>query len=58
MKNYVLEFLAQRGLTHIFNETDFKTYKRKITTGNGEVNEYMAALNIMDMFILNSRIVH
>jgi hypothetical protein len=54
MKNYVLELLAQRELSHIFNEADFNYYKRKITKGNGTVNQYMAALTIMDLFILNT----
>ncbi|MBC7614712.1 MAG: hypothetical protein H7202_01455 [Pedobacter sp.] len=56
MKNYVLEFLEQRGLSHIFNERDYKYYRLKLTAGKGrnEVNVYYTALNIMDMFIINS----
>lgn len=54
MKKFVIELLQQRQLEHIFNETDFNYYRRKITKGKSDVNQYMAALTIMDMFILNS----
>jgi hypothetical protein len=55
MKKFVIELLEQRQLEHIFNETDFNYYRRKITKGKGPVNEYLAALNILDLFILNSK---
>jgi hypothetical protein len=59
MKKMVIQQLEQRGLKHIFNETEFNTYKKKATGGRGYNNNYMLALNIMDMFILNSRpVVH
>ena len=54
MKKFVIELLQQRQLEHIFNETDFKYYRRKITKGKSDVNQYMAALTIMDLFILNT----
>ena len=54
MKKFVIELLQQRQLEHIFNETDFNYYRRKITKGKSDINQYMAALTIMDLFILNS----
>lgn len=54
MKKIVIELLQQRQLEQIFNETDFNYYKRKITKGRTDINQYMAALTIMDLFILNS----
>lgn len=54
MKKIVIELLQQRQLEQIFNETDFNYYRRKITKGKADVNNYMAALTIMDLFILNS----
>jgi hypothetical protein len=54
MKKIVIELLQQRQLEQIFNETDFNYYRRKITKGKSDVNQYMAALTIMDLFILNS----
>lgn len=54
MKKFVIELLQQRQLEHIFNESDFNYYRRKITKGKSDINQYMAALTIMDMFILNS----
>jgi hypothetical protein len=53
MKNIVIEQLTQRGLTHLFNEKDFKTYKNKISRQQPHANAYFAALQIFDMFILN-----
>ncbi len=54
MKKFVIELLQQRQLLHVFNESDFKTYRAKVVNGQKDVNNYSAALNIMDMFILNS----
>jgi hypothetical protein len=54
MKKFVIELLQQRQLEHIFNETDFNTYRAKVVNGQRGVNTYYAALNILDMFILNS----
>jgi len=54
MKKFVIELLEQRQLEHIFNETDFNNYRRKISKGKSDINQYMAALTIMDMFILNT----
>lgn len=54
MKKIVIELLHQRGLEHIYNETDFNTYRAKVTKGYKDVNTYYAALNILDMFILNT----
>jgi len=56
MKKFVIELLQQRQLEHIFNETDFKTYRAKVVNGQKDVNNYSAALNILDMFILNSSV--
>lgn len=49
-----MELLAQRELSHIFTENQYKSYKRKVTSGNKDVNEYLAALSILDMFIVNT----
>lgn len=54
MKKIVIELLQQRQLEQIFNETDFNYYRRKITKGKSDINQYLAALTIMDLFILNS----
>lgn len=54
MKKIVIELLQQRQLEQIFNETDFNYYRRKITNGKADFNQYLAALTIMDLFILNS----
>ncbi len=56
MKKFVIELLQQRQLEHIFNETDYKYYKNKITKGRSDYNEYVAALTIMDLFIHNSNV--
>lgn len=54
MKNIVIEQLSQRGLAHLFNEKDFKTYLTKILRKEPHANRYYAGLLIFDMFILNS----
>lgn len=56
MKKIVIELLQQRQLEHIFNNSDFNTYRAKVVNGQKDVNNYSAALNILDMFILNSPI--
>ena len=46
--------LSNHIFEHIFNNTDFNTYRAKVVNGQTDVNNYSAALNILDMFILNS----
>jgi hypothetical protein len=55
MKKFVIELLEQRQLLHIFNDSDFNYYKRKISKRTGTVNKYLAALTIVDLFIFNSK---
>lgn len=50
MKKAVIEQLQQMGLAEIFNETDFKEYRKKAGKGG---NLCLATLNIVDMFVLN-----
>jgi hypothetical protein len=54
MKELVIEQLQQRDLAHIFNEHDFKIYVRKSKQNGKGNNKYLEALNILDLFILNS----
>lgn len=54
MKKIVLELLEQRELSYLYNESDFKYYKRKASNGKTFLNQYWLALAILDMFIINS----
>jgi len=54
MKNIVVELLSQRGLLHIYSDTNFKSYSKKILSNNPNANRYYVALGIFDMFILNA----
>lgn len=56
MKKFVIELLQQKQLEHLFNEIDYNCYKAKVTKGIKDFNKYHAALNILDMFILNSSV--
>lgn len=54
MKSIVIEQLSQHGLTHIFSEKQFNSYKNKITKGKPHCNRYYLALRVFDMFVLNA----
>jgi hypothetical protein len=54
MKNIVVELLSQRGLEHIYSESNFKSYSKKILSKNPGANRYYVALGIFDMFIANA----
>lgn len=56
MKELVKEQLAQRDLLHLFNETDFNYYLRKTKTRGTGGNNYLIALNVFDMFVLNGKV--
>ena len=44
-------YLDMRGLTDLYNDHDYKLYKRKAGSGG---NEHTIALQIVDMLILNA----
>lgn len=54
MKKITLEFLTQKGLEHIFSESQFNSYKQKVTKGKKAVNQHFAGLAIADLFIINN----
>jgi hypothetical protein len=54
MKSIVIEQLQQRGLMHLFNEREFKSYSRKVLSSSPNGNRYYAALHVFDMFIVNA----
>lgn len=52
MKTLVLQYLEIKGLTHLYNDYDYNSYKRKASKNKGG-NLHLTALHIVDMFILN-----
>lgn len=55
MKETVLQFLRDRDLQGIFNESDYKYYLNKVRRNGRGGNKLLIAMNVMDMFIFNSR---
>jgi hypothetical protein len=51
MKNYILANLARTGEQHLFNDADFKTFRRKLPT---KVNPSLKAEKIAEMLRLNN----
>jgi len=53
MKSLVIYYLEIKGLSSLYNDLDYKSYKRKLEK-NGAGNLHNTALNIVDMMIKNS----
>lgn len=55
MKKEVQNLLALRGLESLFNDYDYKYYKRKAQRNAAGGNHGLTCIQILDMFILNSQ---
>lgn len=55
MKDFVKEQLAERGLSYLWNEADFKTYYRKCTRPRSGGNKTLIALGVIDLMIFNGQ---